>query len=210
MSMIRKKRMLFALAAAFLVVSAGIAFAVMAVKDQTYVASPAYAPRNKPNLDIAVVYYSRSGHSEAVAREIARMFNAPTARIDADYPLSFTGQAKAISDATAAALPSIRVGPIDLALARRVFLVSPTWLFRPATPLWAYVEQTDLSGKEVVLVTTGNSRFEQVETDAFAKRVEAHGGRFIDHVFLRRGRIFWQMTRDELLSEVRTEMSAFR
>ena len=74
---------------------------------------------------------------------------------------------------------------------------------RPATPLWAYVEQTELTGKEVVLVTTGNSRFEQVETDAFAKRVEAHGGRLIRHVFLRRGRIFWQMTRDALLEKVR-------
>ena len=49
-------------------------------------------------------------------------------------------------------------------------------MFRPATPLWAYVEQAELTGKEVVLVTTGNSRFEQAETDAFAKRVEARGG----------------------------------
>ena len=52
-------------------------------------------------------------------------------------------------------------------------------MFRPATPLWAYVEQAELTGKEVVLVTTGNSRFEQAEIDAFAKRVEARGGRLI-------------------------------
>ncbi len=91
-----------------------------------------------------------------------------------------------------------------------MFLVSPTWLFRPATPLWAYVEQADLTGKEVVLFSTGNSRFEQAEIDAFAKRVEARGGRLIRHVFLRRGRIFWQMSREELLKAVRAEMDAFR
>ncbi len=92
------------------------------------------------------------------------MFNARIARIDADYPRSFAGQAKAASDATARVLPPIRVEPSDLARARRVFLVSPTWMFRPATPLWAYVEQAQLRGKEVTLVTTGNSRFEQSET----------------------------------------------
>lgn len=203
--MTRKDRMLFALVAAVLVVCAAcVAFTVMAVQDQTYVASPAYVPQGKPNLEIAVVYYSRSGHSEAVAREVARIFNAPIARIEADYPRTFGGQGKAISDAKSEALPKIRVEPIDLGPTRRIFLVSPTWLFRPATPLWAYVEQTNLTGKEVVLVTTGNSRFEQGETDGFAKRVEAHGGRLIHHVFLRRGRIFWQMTREELLQEART------
>ena len=79
-------------------------------------------------------------------------------------------------------------------------------MFRPATPLWAYVEQAELTGKEVVLVTTGNSRFEQAEIDAFAKRVEARGGRLIQPLFLRRGRIFWQKSREDLLGDVRREV----
>lgn len=182
----------------------------MAVKDQSYEPSVPYAPVGAPNRETAVIYYSRSGHSEAAAREIARRFNAPIARIDADYPRSFSGQWKAVSDARARTLPPIRVAPIDVAPARRVFLVSPTWMLRPATPLWAYVEQADLKGKEVLLVTTGNSRFEHAETDAFAKRVEAHGGRLIRHAFLRRGRIIWQKSREELLREIRAEIAAFQ
>jgi hypothetical protein len=79
-------------------------------------------------------------------------------------------------------------------------------MFRPATPLWAYVEQTDLTGKDVVLVMTGNSRFEQSEIDAFAKRIEAHGGRLTNHLFLRRGRIYWQKSREDLLGDVRREV----
>ena len=43
---------------------------------------------------------------------------------------------------------------------RSTSLVSPTWMFRPATALWTYVEQAALTGKQVVLVTTGNSRFD--------------------------------------------------
>jgi hypothetical protein len=182
------------------------AFTMMAVKDQTYVPSDVYAPAGEPVREAAVVYYSRSGHSEAVAREIARMFNAPIARITADYALSFSGQRKAISDANAEELPEIEVEPLDLHPVRRLFLVSPTWMFRPATPLWAYVEQTDLTGKDVVLVMTGNSRFEQSEIDAFAKRIEAHGGRLTNHLFLRRGRIYWQKSREDLLGDVRREV----
>ncbi len=189
---------------ALLPVALGVsAFVAMAAKDQRYVPSPEYAPTGAPSRQAAVVYYSRSGHSEAVAREIARLFNAPIAQITADYPLSFSGQGKALADARANALPTIEAEPIDLQPVERVYLVSPTWLFRPATPLWAYVEQTDLTGKEIVLFTTGNSRFEQTEMDAFAKRVAARGGRLIRHVFLRRGRIYWQMSRDELLEAAR-------
>ena len=138
----RKKRTLIvASGGAVLVIGAAGVFTLMAVKDQTYVPSAPYEPQGELNSEIAVVYYSRSGHSEAVAREVARKFNAPITRIDADYPRDFSGQRKAVSDARAQALPQIRIEPIDLARARRVFLVSPTWIFRPATPLWAYVDR---------------------------------------------------------------------
>jgi hypothetical protein len=45
------------------------AFVAMAAKDQSYIPSPEYAPTGQPSRKAAVVYYSRSGHSEAVARE---------------------------------------------------------------------------------------------------------------------------------------------
>ena len=186
----------------------GTALVVMVLKDRTYAPSAPYTPRDQPDRDVAVVYYSRSGHSEGVAREIARTFNAPIARIEADYPRNFVGQAKAIKDARAETLPAIHVESLDLAPARRIFMVSPTWMFRPATPLWAYVEQTDLTGKHVVLVMTGNSRYEQIEIDAFAARVKARGGHLVPHVFLRRGRIFWQKSRETLLREVREQLRA--
>lgn len=196
-----KRRLLAGTSIAFVFVSA--ALLLMIARDRTYVGSEPYAPSGVANLEVAVVYYSRSGHSEAVAREIARSHNAPIARIDADYPLDFSGQSKAVADAEAHALPKISVTSIDLVPARRVYLVSPTWWFRPATPLWSYVEHTDLTDKEVVLVTTGNSRYEQEQIDAFAARIKARGGRLIQHAFLRRGRFFWQMSREQLLEEAR-------
>ncbi|NWA63202.1 flavodoxin/nitric oxide synthase [Pantoea sp. B9002] len=181
-------------------------FYLMSYKDSTYVSSAPYSPAGRSNPSAAVIYYSRSGHSEAVAREVARRLNAPIARINASYPLSLSGQKKAITDAEAGDLPHITVEPIDLRPARRIYLVSPTWMFRPATPLWAWVAQNDLSGREIVLITTGNSRYRQTETDEFARVVTQQGGQFITHIFLRRGRIFWQKSREELLNDTRLKM----
>ena len=60
----------------------------------------------------------------------------------------------------------------------------------------------------MTLVLTGNSRYEQSAIDAFAARVRARGGRLTRHVFLRRGRIFWQKSRAMLLYDVRRAFSA--
>lgn len=185
-------------------------FALLLAKDRTYVESPPHVLRGEPDPDAAVVYYSRSGHSEAVAREIARELDCRIARIDSDYTLDLAGFFRAAADTRAKTLPEIRVEPLDLAPVRRLFLASPTWRLRPATPLWTYVEKADLAGREVVLVTTGNTRFEQAGIDAFAGRVSARGGRLAGHLFFRRGRIFWQKSRRELLEEVRVRIAEFR
>ena len=68
------------------------AFALMVAKDRSYVPSEPYAPRGAPNRDVVVVYYSRSGHSEAVAREVARPFNAPAASTRTTHATSRTGK----------------------------------------------------------------------------------------------------------------------
>jgi len=81
----------------------------------------------------------------------------------------------------------------------------------PAIRSWRkFVEQTDLSGKEVILVMTGNSRYKQEEVEAFAARIDAHGGRLVHHSFLRRGRTYWQKSRDELLSDARAAVANIR
>jgi hypothetical protein len=73
------KKSMFVYAAVLALVVGSITFIVMVVKDRTYVPSRVYEPAGELNRAVAVVYYSRSGHSEAVAREIAQTFNAPIA-----------------------------------------------------------------------------------------------------------------------------------
>lgn len=182
--------------AAVLGIGGGVALTVMVVKDRTYVPSAPYAPQREPNQEVAVVYYSRSGHSEAAAREIARiqcahrpdrcrlpprLFGPVEGRLRCEgaRPSSDPGRAPRCQ-CGAPLVPRVAhldVPPGDAALGLR----------RAGWP----------TAKQVVLFTTGNSRFKQVEIDAFAQRVEAQGGRLIRYVFVRRGRIYWQKSREE-------------
>ena len=104
----------------------------------------------------------------------------------------------------------IQHDPVDLSRYDLVFLCSPTWWFRPAPPLWSFVENHDFAGNPVCLLMTGNSRFKEELTDKFGTLVEEKNGRFLDMLFIRRGRIYWQKTPDEVHEEVREALEARR
>jgi hypothetical protein len=82
-----------------------------------------------------------------------------------------------------------------------IILGSPIWYFRPAPPLWTFVEKNNFQGKAVVLFNTFNSRFKLEEIHKFQKLIDNKGGRFLDHVYVRRGRIFNQMSGNELIKK---------
>ena len=73
------------------------------------------------------------------------------------------------------------------------------WRYRPAVPLWTVVDKNDFSRKNVVLFNTFNSRFKDKYINMFKKLMERKGGKIIDHIYVRRGRIFWQKSRKELI-----------
>ena len=74
------------------VVAAIAAFAFIQIKDRTYFHSPPYTSKQDKASDVLVVYYSRSGNTEAMAREIARRLQADILRIETKfYGLDFRG-----------------------------------------------------------------------------------------------------------------------
>jgi hypothetical protein len=85
---------------AFIVIAAIALFVLIQVKDRTYFYSPPYTPRQNKSTDVLVVYYSRSGNTEAMAREIARKFDADILQIEAErYSLDYRGWRNAANDA---------------------------------------------------------------------------------------------------------------
>ena len=152
----------------FVAALAGVAaFVLVQIKDRTYFHSPPYAPDPAKPANVLVVYYSRSGNTEALAREIARKLAADIVRIEsATYSLDYKGWRQASKDASSEILAEIEPDVVDMRQYRLVFLGSPIWWFRPAPPLWTFVEKNDFIGKTVIktmlFFRTQHNRFEGV------------------------------------------------
>ncbi len=190
----------------------GAALLVLSIRfyrDQMVWAESAAYGREAPGpARSLVVYYSRSGNTAGAAKEAARYFQADVLQILApQYGLDLEGSMRAGEDADQGLTTTpIEHEPVDLSRYELVVLCSPTWWFRPAVPLWSFVEDHDFGGARVFLVMTGNSRLKQENVALFADLVEQNGGVFLDNLFLRRGRYFWQRSMDEVLGELREEL----
>ena len=199
------KRNLLIVAVAFILTAAIVSFVLVQVKDRTYFHSPSYTPSQNNPTDVLVVYYSRSGNTEAMAREIARKFDADILQIKAErYSLDYRGWRNAANDADdKVTRVQIKPDKVDLEKYRLVFLGSPIWWYRPAPPLWTFVENNYFKDKNLILFNTFNSRFKSEEIEIFRKEIEKKGGRLIDHIFIRRGRVYYQKSGEQLIGESR-------
>lgn len=170
----------------------------------TWVESTSYIKKDTKPARTLVVVYSRTGNTFSAAKEIAQYFNADMLQIKApQYTTTIKGQMRAASDADSkVTTTAIEHDAVNLSRYDLIILCSPTWWFRPAPPLWSFVENHNFSGKSVFLMMTGNSRYKEKFTNEFAALVTSKNGHFLDMLFLRRGRIYWQKTPDEVNMEL--------
>ncbi len=95
-----------------------------------------------------------------MVREIARRLQADILRIETkSYGLDFKGWLQANGDSRSRKQVDISPALVYLQRYHLIFLGSPIWWYRPAPPLWTFIEKNDFSGKEVVLFNTFNSKF---------------------------------------------------
>lgn len=184
-------------------------FIFILAKDRAYFTTKPYQRDRGRPADVLVVYYSRSGNTEAMAREIARRFQANIVRLKAEsYPQTFGGWLRATRDAYFKNPAVIAPEKTDMSGYGLVFLGSPIWLYAPAPPLLTYVEKNDFQGKHVILFNTFNSKFGSEAIQDFRKMVETRKGRFLDHIYIRRGRIYNQKSGTEMIKEIRELLDA--
>ncbi len=206
-----KKRALLGVAAVVLFVAVGVL--TFSYRTQTvWVESAPYARVSDAPARVLVVVYSRTGNTLGAAKEAARTLDAELLRIEAPaYPRTLGGQLQASRDADDEVTTTpIEHAPVELSRYDLIILCAPTWWFRPAPPLWSFVEEHDFGGKPVFLLMTGNSRLTEERTGKFGALVEAQGGEYLGRHFVRRGRIYWQRTAEEVNTEVHEVLEVFR
>ncbi len=163
-------------------------------------------PKNENNSNTLVVYFSRSGNTELMAKEIAKIKNAHVLRLEADsYKIGLLGWVNAMKDARNTEA-TISPSNIDLSLYDTIYIGSPIWLYSPAPPIWEFVKKNDFTNKNVILFNSLNSKFEQKYIDDFSRLVAEQGGKFIQHIYIIRGRMTNQMETDQFLNEIRTKL----
>ena len=194
-----------------LIVVAAAACLLFYYKTQTsWVESPPHQRVSKLPARTLVVVYSRTGNTLGAGKEAARFFDARLLQIEApQYARTIKGHllASQHADQEVTTTP-IQHNPVDLSQYDLIFLCSPTWWFRPAPPLWSFVENHNFAGKPVFLLMTGNSRLKEELISKFGTLVEEKNGKFLGLLFIRRGRIYWQKTPDEVNEEVREALDA--
>ncbi|MCP4628048.1 MAG: hypothetical protein GY850_31695 [bacterium] len=203
-----KKNLLIVVGFIVMAAAAGLLFFY---KTQTsWVESPRYQRVSKSPARTLVVVYSRTGNTLGAGKEAARIFDADLLKITApQYARTIKGQLLASQHADQeVTTTSIQHDRVDLSNYDLIFLCSPIWWFRPAPPLWSFVENHDFAGKPVFLLMTGNSRLKEELIGKFSALVEEKNGTYLGSLFIRRGRIYWQKTPDEVNEEVRNAVDA--
>ncbi len=164
---------------------------------------PYHRVSDKPAKTLVVVY-SRTGNTMGAAKEAAKYFDADILEIEApQYSRDLKGQQLAVKHADEEVTTTpIQHNPVELEKYDLIFLCSPTWWYRPAIPLFSFVENHDFGNKPVFLIMTGNSRKTDEKTGKFEELVKEKNGDLLDVLFVQRGRIYWQKTPEQVNGEV--------
>ena len=158
----------------------------------------------KEGNNILVLYYSLTNNTEIMAQAIASRYQADLIEIEAqEYRNDFISRTLASFDAwTEEKNSTIDPDIIDLSRYQIIFLGSPIWWYRPAVPLWTFVEKNRFQGQKIVLFNTFNSRFKDKYINEFSDLVKSKGGNLADHIFVKRGRWYNQLDQDELAEQI--------
>jgi flavodoxin len=176
--------------------------------DNIAVESEPYEYKGNDKESLAVIYYSRAGSSQAVARTIAKQLNVPLYQIKTtsskQYALNMSGMFQAATDKSH---PEIEFPEEDVNKAKKLIVVSPTWMFQPAPPVWSFVESGAVKDKDVTMVTLGTTGTWQYDDNFFKSIGEQHGGRLQNHIHFARGPHAWPIPIETTLEEVQKKIA---
>lgn len=107
-----------------------------------------------------VLYYSQTSNTKALAQELARKLEADIEEITLTSPYEGDFQetiARVMQEREQGILPELKPLEADLAQYDIIFLGYPVWFGTMAPPMLSFIENTDLSGKQIVPFCTFGS-----------------------------------------------------
>ena len=140
----------------------------------------------------AVVYFSCTGHTQAVAEKVAQAADAPLLRLEAAEPytdadLDYNTDCRANAEQDdPASRPAVAQPAPNISGYDTVFLGYPIWWGKVPRVVLTYLESVDLAGKTVIpFCTSGSSSIDGSLSELHAAAPDAdwrHGNRFANSV----------------------------
>lgn len=132
------------------------------------------APDKQAPKRHAIVYYSRDGHTDRLARRLADALDANLFRITTlRYTGSALGSLHAGFDSLTGRVP--RIAPVpNLSAYASVSLGAPIWTSYPATPLRAYLASHPKLPHAVGMFTTSRGNGSQDNAFSMARKLAGH------------------------------------
>ena len=133
-------------------------------------------------MNTLVLYYSKTGNTEIVAREISKAVNGGLKKIELKKDISFMGAAFTAAFGLKGKIKQMDFNAKDY---DNIFIGTPVWAGKTSTPINTFLSEADLTGKNVfIFVTQADAKTPDSVYGSMAKRVSAKGGKVIDHFFI--------------------------
>ncbi len=112
---------------------------------------------DKTPQKVLIIYYSKTGNTEYIARELQKKTGADVFRIETvnTYPTEYTVMTEvAKKEKETGNLPALKKLPANLASYDLILVGSPVWWYTVSTPVMSLLEQVDFQGKKVAPFST--------------------------------------------------------
>jgi flavodoxin len=129
-----------------------------------------------------VVYYSKTGNTETIAKEISKVVNSDIKKIELKKEIGFTGAAFSALFGLKGKIKSMDFNSMDY---DNIFIGTPVWAGKTSTPINTFLSETNLTGRNVfVFITQSDNKTPNSVYESIAARVEAKGGKVIESFFV--------------------------
>lgn len=129
-----------------------------------------------------ILYYSRTGNTETVAKEISKAVNGELKKLELKKEISFMGAAFSAVLGLKGKIKSMDFNVKDY---DNIFIGTPVWAGKTSTPVNTFLSEADLAGKNVfVFITQADNKTPNSVYDSIEKRISAKGGKVIDNFFI--------------------------
>jgi flavodoxin len=132
-----------------------------------------------------VVYFSLTGNTEVVAKEISSISGGDLKKLEPVHPMNPSSFAGAVFSAMLGLKRKLK--PLDCSVKDydNIFIGGQIWAGHSTPPINAFLDKTDFSGKTVYLfLTQADDKEPTAVNDSIRSRIEKHGGKVANTFFI--------------------------